>query len=613
MRDSDSFDAFYADARGRLLLQAYALTGDLSASRDAVRGAFAAAWHHWPKVSKDGDPESWVRPEIWRRARRRHQARPWHRERVLDDEARETLEALGALSVRQRKTLLLTQLSTVTTREMAREVGLTLEVAERQLLEATEQVCATLSIGPDEIRARLEALAVRLGETRFPEAARVRRSGATRRRLHAVGGVVASAALVLGAGQLVHDVDAVSPALGGQQAGSSSSSPAAEARLQRRDMLTRADVEESLPKRRAKGNGTLDNNTNDTGIYTPCQTTPFAVTDDAGEESQALVRRIKFKGKQRGRVLQSVEVAPDASSAQAAFTTMSTWFTDCQTPRAQLLSVHRLKGMADQGLLVTIRTWDAPDKTHQAAVVRTGRLVSLVLVDSRGNNGVSVDDVVDLAESATNRLCESAVAATAPGACATAPEARLVPPPRPNQAVGMLQVLDLPPVTGAPEPWVGVKPVKAVENHAATRCDRTTFTGRKMKRARTRTFVILEAGLPNEFGITETMGRLPNDKAAKAFVKGVRDRMSSCADDDLTVTVTHLGHRAGAREEVTWWRVETEVSDTRTLTQLMAVTRRGNHVAQIGFTPTRNNTLASGGFDALAVRAMKRLGNVSGS
>ena len=63
MRDPEAFDAFYAEARGRLLLQTYALTGDLPASRDAVRSAFVAAWHHWKKVSRHGDPEAWVRPE----------------------------------------------------------------------------------------------------------------------------------------------------------------------------------------------------------------------------------------------------------------------------------------------------------------------------------------------------------------------------------------------------------------------------------------------------------------------------------------------------------------------------------------------------------------------
>ena len=62
MRNPDDFDAFYKAARHRLLLQTYALTGDLPAARGAVRDAFVHAWHHWRKVSRLEDPESWVRP-----------------------------------------------------------------------------------------------------------------------------------------------------------------------------------------------------------------------------------------------------------------------------------------------------------------------------------------------------------------------------------------------------------------------------------------------------------------------------------------------------------------------------------------------------------------------
>ena len=72
MQGPDEFDAFYKDARERLLMQTYALTGDLPAARSAVRDAFVAAWHHWRKVSRRPDPESWVRPQAWAHAQRRH-------------------------------------------------------------------------------------------------------------------------------------------------------------------------------------------------------------------------------------------------------------------------------------------------------------------------------------------------------------------------------------------------------------------------------------------------------------------------------------------------------------------------------------------------------------
>jgi DNA-directed RNA polymerase specialized sigma24 family protein len=61
MTEPDEFDQFYKDVRTRLLLLTYCLTGDLPSSRAAVRDAFVVAWHHWRKVSRVEDPESWVR------------------------------------------------------------------------------------------------------------------------------------------------------------------------------------------------------------------------------------------------------------------------------------------------------------------------------------------------------------------------------------------------------------------------------------------------------------------------------------------------------------------------------------------------------------------------
>ena len=86
MKRADEFDAFYKDARSRLLLQTYALTGDLPAARSAVRDSFIVAWHHWRKVSRQDDPEVWVRPYAWTHAQRRHTARIWHRDKSLDPE-----------------------------------------------------------------------------------------------------------------------------------------------------------------------------------------------------------------------------------------------------------------------------------------------------------------------------------------------------------------------------------------------------------------------------------------------------------------------------------------------------------------------------------------------
>ncbi len=111
MSDAEQFDVFYAEARDRLLVQAFALTGDLPASRGAVRDSFIAAWHRWPKLRRLDDPESWVRPHVLTHAQRRHTARIFHRDRKLDPELRATLDALHKLPVTSRKALLLADLS----------------------------------------------------------------------------------------------------------------------------------------------------------------------------------------------------------------------------------------------------------------------------------------------------------------------------------------------------------------------------------------------------------------------------------------------------------------------------------------------------------------------
>src|SRR6188472_1539273 len=88
------FDEFYLASRRRLVLETYALTGDLRAARSAVRDAFEAAAHHWRKVSRFSDPEEWVRPRAWSMAQRRHVARLWHREKGLSAEQKGVLDAL---------------------------------------------------------------------------------------------------------------------------------------------------------------------------------------------------------------------------------------------------------------------------------------------------------------------------------------------------------------------------------------------------------------------------------------------------------------------------------------------------------------------------------------
>ncbi len=147
--DSDSldpgavpdFDDFYLTSRRRLVLAAYALTGDLAAARSAVGDAFVAARQHWRKVGRLPDPEEWVRPRAWAMAQRRHVARLWHRDKGLGAEQKAVLDALHRLPDQQRKVLLLTHLAALSHADIGRELGDTTARVEERLEVATTSFC----------------------------------------------------------------------------------------------------------------------------------------------------------------------------------------------------------------------------------------------------------------------------------------------------------------------------------------------------------------------------------------------------------------------------------------------------------------------------------------
>ena len=178
MRSPETFDAYYVETRTRLLHEAYALTGDAPAARAAVRDAFVVTWHHWRKVGRLDDPDGYIRPIAFRRARRRHTARIWHRDKSLAPEVRATLDALSKLTPRQRELLVLNGLSSLSLAEIGRMVGLPRSDAERELQTATSQFALARDVPTTDVRRLLDDLAAPLEEIRWPRATVIRRAGA---------------------------------------------------------------------------------------------------------------------------------------------------------------------------------------------------------------------------------------------------------------------------------------------------------------------------------------------------------------------------------------------------------------------------------------------------
>ncbi|WP_295660662.1 hypothetical protein [uncultured Nocardioides sp.] len=622
MRQPDDFDAFYAQARDRVLLEAYALTGDLPVARTAVRDAFSVAWHHWRKVSRLEDPEEWLRPLAWGRAQRRHSARVGHREKGLDDDARATLEALSKLTVPQRKALVLTLLSPLSPEAVSREVGLPQSEVERELRTATDQFAVTRGTGTVGVQAHLEHLRTVTGTARWPRASVVRRAGAARRRTHTLVGVAGTALVLVAGGMFVTRGDTALASLDGE----SFESPLVTTEALDTDTDTDTDTGPVLTDDvlLAAGDlrtldrdltwteaGTHDNAGGD-GLALPCQQQRYAdprglgafvrTFDGAGEQP-----RVRGGGKATRAPATSaagwelVELSGSQRAARRAYSRVGEWYAGCLEDRMQLLSAHRIGQLGDEARLFTLRAWKGDPRTLRVGVARSGQVTVTTVTRVDGLVPDPRKPVAVLAR-AVNRLCSSPGA----GSCAGMPAVKQVAVPRAGRVPGMLSEFDLPPVARAPGPWIGTEPVRARVNVASTRCDRTRFTGEGIRSNLTRTFLFPAVARANEFGLTETVG-VWSPARARAFVTGVRDRVAQCAESALGTEVRQLRDVAGKNTDVTAWNITMEISDKDSVQFLMAIIRSGGTVAQVGFVPSRTMSMQRGDFLAVVDRALVRL------
>jgi DNA-directed RNA polymerase specialized sigma24 family protein len=602
MSDPDLFDAFYGQTRDRLLVLAFALTGDLPASRGAVRDSFIAAWHHWGKVKRLPDPEAWVRPHVWSHAQRRHTARIWHRDRKLDPGLRATLDALAKLPVTARKALLLTQLTNTSRQEMAREVGLPLAAAEERLQQATTQFALHREVPSTAVRPLLDALTAHCADQRWPRATIIRRAGATRRRTHALAGVgLVTAALVV-SGFAVADSDGVHPTLaaaghrvtgvpsegtGEDPQPSTVADPITTAAL-----LTRDQVGRAVPGRQWRITGTDPAQ----GRALPCQRRAFA--DRRAPTS--LVRNFTTRdrrGKPQLAAVQTVELSQDAEAAAKGFATTTGWFAGCTLSRTQLLGVRRVKGLGNEAQQYTLQAWGQPRATMVIGVARTGRLTTVTLTRTAGSDRPDRAANLRLLVSAVDDLCPT----TGGGPCSAMPEATDMAAPPSGSLPMMISELDLPPVAGVERPWVGTTPRKAMTNLAATGCDQSSFRG--WRHAATRSFLVPGARLADAFGLTETVGRQRSPAAARRFVTRVRTELAGCTKRALGTKVLRLADQPG----LSVWRVRTQVTDKQVMTFYMGVVRAGSAVAQVGFVPDGAHSMTTPQFTALVHRAGERL------
>lgn len=591
MPSAEEFDEFYVNTRRRLVLQTFAVTGDLGASRTAVRDAYVAARHHWNKVGRMADPEQWVRPRAWAIAQRRHTARPWHREKSLSADQAALFEALHKLSDVQRKTLVLTHLAAVPMSEIGREIGETQERAEQHLQTATAAMAVALDTDSTALRARLESLGEISDGVKLPRPPIIRRNGVRRRRNHAVLGSVLAVLVTVGAGALVMP----------QTSDPGPTRPGAL--VSKRMLLTGEQAAVLAAGQTWQVTGTSDN-TKGAWKNTMCQAARFADTKGLGTWVRTFTGATPVRD-----LVQTVEISNSPGAAKKAYDTTLGWYAGCTVPRIQLVDAYDVTGVGEQAQVLRMRIPDKDPRSFVIGIARTGALTTSSVLETHTPRPAAAQLMVTALTASVQNLCESRVAGTCVGAVSTAASL----PPASNETAGMLAIADLPVIANVMAAWAGTDPVAARVNVAATTCDEADFAKSGAKNPVTRTYLIPEAGLPQRFGLTETLGEFPTARAASGFVGKIAARMKACPDKALGSTVGQaIVKLRPTRPSYALWRLENQVNKQQELVPFwMGVVQVGRYVAQVNLTPVGKYDVDQRTFEALVVRARDRLHEVS--
>jgi DNA-directed RNA polymerase specialized sigma24 family protein len=593
MPTAEEFDEFYVSTRRGLVHQTFALTGDLVASRTAVRDAYVAARHHWDKLGRSADPESWVRPRAWSIAQRRHSARPWHREKQVGAEQARTLEALQSLPDSQRRTLILSHLTDLPVADVAREVGRPLPVIADLFDAGTATLAEALECDPTDLGDRLRVLGEAADTVKLPRPTIIRRNGLRRRRNFAVVGSLVIAGITVGAGAFVAITPAAAPL------------PRASSLVTRAMLLSPTQIAALAPQQTWTTVSTDNNTQSKSGINTMCQAARFADPDGLG----TLVRKFTSSGTPARSLVQTVEISNSPGAARQAYATTLGWYAGCTAARIQLVDAYTVTGLADQAQILRMRIPGSPDRSYVVGIARTGALTTSSVITTQSTAPLPASLLTGALASSVTDLCTSKVKGTCPSTVATTAAA----PPSSGEAPGMLATADLPEITGVDYPWVGTKPTPATSvNNAATTCDNASFARSGSTGPLGRSFLIPAAKLPARFGVSETIGKFSSPTVAAQFVSAIEAKMKSCPKRELSSIINDAEVKTTGDTSYGLWRLKNQVNKNQeTVTFWMGVARVGSYVAQVNLTPVDKYDVSETTFAAMLLRARARLYEVS--
>lgn len=597
----DEFDAFYASTQRVILVTTYAKGVDRDVARDATIDAYRHAWQQWSRVSA-GDPMGFVRSEAWKATALNRSVHPLRKRRPHQTD-QPLLDQLAELDQPTRRLLSLLTIADLDLDAAAVEVGVddetAIELASRGFSRLEEGLRASI----DEVVERMRALAVITAGLDLPSAAEVRRSATRGARRNTVVLVAMALVLTLMGGAFVAEGDAMerqSTLPDREQIGSESRDIVLDSHdIGTDDLLAAGEVANLRPAAAWTVEAT-DTDADNTTPYATCPTTRFADPNPI----KVFVRA--FTADAGDRVAQSIEVSRSPEASEAAYRQLVSFYSGCEHPRTRLVDAYRVKRPFGDFQILRLQSYRSPARFITVGLAQSGTLTSTLVHESPGTKRPKVRQFARVLNESISRVC-----ADSGGDCSTSfTVAGAVPPPD-ARFPGYLGVVDLPPVAAIDSVWSASDPMPLTEdeNPTATMCDRASFTGKQFVQSGTRIFAIPEAEqLPDQFALTQTVGRMASAKAAKKYVEQLQDRVAQCPDGDLPARIDDEKALKGAGFTGTSWRVGLEVGKDQVVYYRMGIARRGDTVTQLLSPPAGKFTIAGSEFRSVLHRSAQRLG-----
>lgn len=155
-REAEGIDALYAASYRRLVVQMYAICGDLTDAEDAVQEAFITAIRKHRTLRAVDNPEAWIRTVALRRLHRgwRHRA-VVRRHQALDRGSDQAVEvgpehvalvaALALLDPGQREAVVLHHLADLPLAEIADQLGLPVGTVKSRLARGRQRLAELMA------------------------------------------------------------------------------------------------------------------------------------------------------------------------------------------------------------------------------------------------------------------------------------------------------------------------------------------------------------------------------------------------------------------------------------------------------------------------------------